>query len=96
MGVKYRRDYSAIIGELSSALEHIEGVHDFFEMNTDDWKALSSEERMDCIRTLSDDVIYVLGRQTTASVGSGFVEYDEKQHMIKVIDGPKITIISLI
>ena len=96
MGVKFGRDYSVIIDELSAALASIEGIHDFFEMDTDDWGALSSEERLECIRTLSDDVIYVLGQQPSASVGTGYVEYSEKEHSLKVTDGPKVTVITLV
>jgi hypothetical protein len=96
MGVKYGREYSDIIKELVKALENIEGLNDFFSMNSEEWQALAAEEKQDCIHTLADDVIYALGQDPSATVGSGYVEYDDRHHILKVFDGSKITIVSLI
>ena len=59
MGVKFARKYSDIIRDLSNALETIQGLNDFFHMDIKDWEGLTQEERHDCIRTLSDDVICI-------------------------------------
>jgi hypothetical protein len=96
MGVKYGREYSDIINELVGALKSLEGINDFFGMSSNEWQALAAEEKQECIRTLSDDLFYALGTEPTASVGSGYVEHDERHHVLKVFDGSKITIVSLI
>ena len=96
MGVKYGREYSDIIKELVKALESIEDINDLFGMSTKDWQALAAEEKQECIHTLSDDLIYALGMEPTAAVGSGYVEYDDRHHVLKVFDGSKITIVNLV
>jgi hypothetical protein len=96
MGVKYGREYSDIIREMVIALENIDGLNDFFSMNAEEWHALDAEGRRECIRTLSDDVIYALGREPSVTVGSGYAEYDARRHVLKVFDGSKITIVSLV
>lgn len=96
MGVKYGREYDHIIQEMVDALENIEGLNDFFGMSMDDWNALGTESKRECIHTVSDDVIYALGRDSTVTVGTGYVEYDDKRHILKVFDGSKVSIINLI
>ena len=96
MGVKYGREYDHIIQEMVGALEKIEGLNEFFDMSIDDWDALDSRSKRECIHTVSDDVNYALGHQSTVSVGKGYVEYDNRRHLFKVFDGSKVSIINLI
>ncbi len=96
MGVKFARKYSDIIRDLSNALETIQGLNDFFHMDIKDWEGLTQEERHDCIRTLSDDVIYALGQHPFIEVGLGSVEYDETRHLLMIRDGSKTTRVNLL
>lgn len=96
MGVKYGREYEDIITELVKALESLEGINEFFSMDDAEWTSLETDERMDCIKTLADDVIYALGDDKSFAVGKGHLVYDNEHHIIKVFDGPKVTIINLI
>ena len=96
MGVKYGREYSDIIREMTVALENIDGLNDFFRMDAEEWQTLDAQSRKECVRTLSDDVIYALGTESTVAVGSGYAEYDDRRHVLKIFDGSKITIVSLI
>ena len=96
MGVKYGREYSDIITELVKALGDVEGVNDFFSMDSSEWSDLEEQEKQGCIQTLADDVIYALGEEMAVTVGTGYVEYDDKHHVLKVFDGTKITIINLL
>ena len=81
MGVKYNREYSQIIEDLSKALESIGGLYEFLSMEEAHWNDLSRGDRLECIRTLADDIIYSLGQNTSVSIGSGCVEYDEKRQI---------------
>lgn len=96
MGVKYNREYSHIVEDLSKALEPIGGLHEFLGMEEAHWNDLSPEDRLECIRTLSDDIFYSLGNEPSADIGTGHIEYDEKRHLLKVTDGPKITLVNLV
>jgi hypothetical protein len=90
MGVKYNREYKQISEELAAAIATIDDCYEFFEMERSDWLHLAKNERMDCIRTLSDDLFYALGADPVVNVGSGVVEYDARQHLIKVTAAAKI------
>lgn len=63
MGIEFRREYDLIIRELMDAVQKIEGFYEFFEMDQESWKALGKEEKIDCIRVMSNDVFYGLGGQ---------------------------------
>jgi hypothetical protein len=96
MGVRYARDYSNIIKELASALSSLEGAPDFFGMDPEDWSLLDADDRFELFKTAADDIFYALGLEASVSIGCGRVEYDEVNHILKVIDAVKISIINLV
>lgn len=96
VGVKFAREYKDIHEELTLAVENIEGVYTFFEMDTAQWKEMDREEQTACIRTLADDLFYALGETARISVGEGALEYDAERHILKVYADPKIFIVNLI
>jgi hypothetical protein len=87
MGVKYNREYSLIVQDLTDAILAIEDGYEAFEMTAEDWAESSESDRREYMRTLADDLFYGLGRFPSISVGSGKVEYDAPNHVIKVHDG---------
>lgn len=89
MGVKYKKDYDHIIGELMDALKFVERFYTFFYMDDLDWKKLGKDEQEDCLRTMSHDIIYGLGGEPIMQVGRGTISYDEEQGQIRVSDGQK-------
>jgi hypothetical protein len=96
VGVKYGREYSDIIKELSAALQELPDAYTFFQMNPEDWTGLSDQEQQELIRTLADDVVFALGEYPRIPVGGGTAEYDGERHILKVFCGPKVFIINLI
>jgi len=85
MGVKFGREYAAIIAEFSRALEPLSDVRAFMEMDAAEWDSLGAEGRIDCIRTVADDVFYALGTEKEVSVGAARIVYDELHHRIRVL-----------
>ncbi|BBI31431.1 hypothetical protein [Cohnella abietis] len=84
MAITYTREYDHILDDLSRALSTVPQFYDAFEMESDDWESLDEEERKICLRTLADDLFYVLATETTAEVGLGKAEYDSAHAVIKV------------
>lgn len=84
MAIAYTRAYDHILDDLSRALSTVPQFYEAFEMETDDWESLSKDEREICIRTLADDLFYVLGTETSTDVGLGTAEYDPGHSVIKV------------
>ncbi|WP_256758651.1 hypothetical protein [Cohnella sp. WQ 127256] len=96
MAITYNRAYDHILDDLSRALTTIPQFYEAFEMEAADWEDLSKDEKDVCIRTLSDDLFYVLGTETSTDVGLGSAEYDSSHAVIKVTAGPQlIHVISL-
>jgi hypothetical protein len=91
MAIRYTRPYDAILDDLSRALADIPDFHTTFEMDRDEWAALPEGDKAVCVRTLADDLFYVLGGEsTTAPAGSGTVAYDRDHGIIKVIASPSL------
>lgn len=84
MGVKYNRRYQDIVADLAGAIGTIEDSYELIEMEADDWTALDADERREYLRTLADDLFYGLGSSPRLSVGSGKIEYDPGNHVLKV------------
>lgn len=84
MGVKFGREYAAIISEFTQALDPIDEISTFLEIDAGEWEALGAEGRLDCIRTISDDLFYALGTEKEVSIGSSRIVYDELHHRIRV------------
>jgi hypothetical protein len=96
MGVKFSRVYGEIIDDMVPAIASIENWHLFLGMSHEDWMRMEDREKLDCIRTLADDLLYCLGTERRVDVGSGTVEYDAGKHLIKVKpDGPVVHVIHL-
>jgi hypothetical protein len=87
MAISYTRSYDHILDDLSRALETVPQFYVSFEMEAEDWDSLSKDEQDICIRTLADDLFYVLGSETSAEVGLGTAEYDSRHSVIKVTSG---------
>lgn len=97
MGVKFNREYQDIIDEMIPAIASIEDCHMFFDMTLEEWSALEDQEKVECMRTLADDLFYGLGSEGQLEVGSGVLEYDADKHLIKVKpDDAVVHVINLI
>lgn len=84
MAISYTREYDHILDDLSRALVTVPNFYEAFEMEANDWESLSKDERDVCIRTLADDLFYVLGTDASTEVGLGTAEYDSNHSVIKV------------
>ncbi|TLS52558.1 hypothetical protein FE782_07935 [Paenibacillus antri] len=84
MGVKFNREYKDIVTDLANAIGTIDDSYEAFEMDADDWSALASAEQAEFMRTLADDIFYGLGSMPKLSIGSGTIEYDPANHVLKV------------
>ncbi|QJD86668.1 hypothetical protein [Cohnella herbarum] len=84
MAIAYTREYDQILDDLSRALTTVPRFYEAFEMETDDWEGLSKDEREICIRTLADDLFYVLGTESSTDVGLGNAVYDPGHAVIKI------------
>ncbi|QMV42919.1 hypothetical protein [Cohnella cholangitidis] len=90
MAISYTRAYDHILDDLSRAISTVPQFYEAFEMEADDWESLSKDEREVCIRTLADDLFYVLGTEASAEVGTGTAEYDSGHAVIKVTANPQL------
>jgi hypothetical protein len=96
MALTYTREYDHILDDLSRAVTTVPQFFEAFEMDLADWESLSQDEQDICVRTLSDDLFYVLGTETTTPLGQGSAEFDDVHHVIKVIANSQLVhIISL-
>jgi hypothetical protein len=84
MAITYTREYDHILDDLSRALETVPQFFEAFEMEAADWESLAKEERDICVRTLADDLFYVLGTEPSTEVGLGNAAYDSTHAVIKV------------
>lgn len=89
MAVKYKREYTLIIGEMVNALKHLEDYYEFIELEGKDWYELDEKVRDECLKTMSHDIIYGLGTEPTIQVGQGYVKYEPELAQIRVFDGEK-------
>lgn len=90
VAIRYARPYDEILDELSQAIEDIPDFYETFEMTAGEWEELDKAERDVCIRTLADDMFYVLGSSSHAEAGSGKLEYDKARGIIKVTASPQL------
>lgn len=90
MAIRYTRPYDDILDEMCKALEDIPDCYETFEMSSEEWGELAQAERDVCIRTLADDLFYVLGAGTHAEAGSGKLEYDKERSVIKIAATPQL------
>lgn len=90
MAIAYTREYDRILDDLSRAIATVPQFHDAFEMSAADWAELSPGERDVCVRTLADDLFYVLGSDPKTEVGRGSAEYDAVRAVIIVSAAPPL------
>lgn len=96
MGVKFAREYSDIVADLSEAIANIPLFFDFLEMNETDWVNLDESEQKECLKTLTDDVFYALGSFSKINLGEGTITYDKSKHMIKIDVHNIINVVSVV
>lgn len=90
MSIKYTRDYDKILDDLSRAIATIPAFYETFEMDAGEWNGLDENDKAVCLRTLADDVFYMLGSDPTATLGPGFAEYDPGHGIIKITASPHL------
>jgi hypothetical protein len=84
MGIKYTRKYRDINSDMAEAISKIENAYRFTEMEKSDWESMSETEKKDCIKTMCDDIFYVLGNGSDVSIGDGSVKYVKGKSIIEV------------
>ena len=84
MGLKYTKEYALIIDELTNVLEGFENLHDFFQMNSTDWKLLSKNEQIEILKTLSDDIFYALGSEDEYIIENKRVKYNRENKSLDI------------
>ena len=87
MAVKYKREYSLIIQELVDALKHLDGYYKLIGIDDNDWIKLDDEVQGECLKTMSHDIIYGLGKEPAIPVGNGMVQYEPQLAQIRIFDG---------
>jgi len=96
MAISYTRSYDHILDDLSRALATVPKFYEAFEMEEADWHELPEGEREVCVRTLADDLFYLLGSEPAAEVGLGTAEYDSGHSIIKITaDSQLVHVIAL-
>ena len=97
MGVKHGRDYGDILQDLTKAVSLIPDSYLFFEMDSEDWERMGTEDRLEVHEALAEDLFYGLGTQPSIGVGSAVVIHDADLHRINVLIGDKqMTFVPLI
>ncbi|TBL72665.1 hypothetical protein [Paenibacillus thalictri] len=97
MGVRYAREYSDIIADLSEALSSVRGCYELLDMGREDWEAMELTERSECLRTLADDVFYGLGSGGAIRHSGSAIRHDRNRHIIVVSSGTNVvTVVFLI
>jgi hypothetical protein len=96
MGIKHGREYIDIAKDFTAAIQTIEDAYLFFEMEAEDWGGLDQAEQHEMMRTLADDVFYVLGEDHVVQVGSGTVTYHPAEHCIEVLVNGLNTVVMLV
>ncbi|KGE19896.1 hypothetical protein [Paenibacillus wynnii] len=87
MGVKHGRDYADILNELTVAVGRISDGYLFFEMESDEWKELPEESKLEVWEALAEDLFFALGEEPVIQVGGGVVMYDKETHRINILVG---------
>lgn len=87
MAVKYKRQYSLIIEDLVEAIKHLEGYYRLIGLDDSGWDKLDEKEQNECLKTMSHDIIYGLGKEPIIYVGNGKVQYESQLAQIRVFDG---------
>jgi hypothetical protein len=91
MGVKFNREYEDIVKDMVEAIVAIDDFYTFFDMSEKDWRGLDQEERVECAKTLADDLFYSLGADPEIEIGTAKLQYDASHHILKMVYDPKHT-----
>jgi len=96
MGLKYNREYEAIIDELASAVSKIDHLNKFIDMDQEIWDNLSNQQQKRYTKTISNDIFYALGEVDKITIGEATIKHNTGKHMIKVnIEDEFIKLINL-
>lgn len=90
MGVKFNRHYPDIVHDMAKAVSAIPDCYAFFDMTSAEWDELDSDEQQAVVQTAADDIFYGLGNDPVVTVGSGKIEYDAANHIIKICSVPQV------
>lgn len=97
MGVKYLRKYTDIVEELTLGIMEIDKFYEIFEMSMKEWQSLTELEKKECAKTLADDIFYGLGEEPLHNLGTGSINYIQRDNSIEIINGNVVMkVISLI
>jgi hypothetical protein len=91
MGVRHAREYADILKDLTAAVGEIDSSYTFFEMEPEEWEALTAEDRHEVMEALADDVFFGLGEAPVIEVGNGVITYNNRHHIIEVSQDEKVT-----
>lgn len=87
MAVKYKRKYSLIIEDMVEAIKQLDGYYRLIGLDDIGWAQLDEDEQNECLKTMSHDIIYGLGKEPIIYVGNGKVQYESQLAQIRVFDG---------
>ena len=82
MGVRFNREYAAILADLSTVLAELPACAEFVEMSQLDWLKLSPKTRKEMAETIADDLFYALGDEPTITFGNLTIQHDVALHRI--------------
>ena len=90
MGLKYTKEYTLIVDELTSALGDFENLQELFEMELTDWKLLSKSQQIEILNTLSDDIFYALGSENQYIIGNQEIRYNQGNKSLDIFINEKL------
>ena len=90
MGLKYTKDYTLIIDELTKALESFDNLQELFQMNLTDWNQLSKTQQIEILNTLSDDIFYALGSETEYIIENQKIKYNQENKSLDIFINEKL------
>lgn len=96
MGVKFLREYKDVIYDLSNAMNIIDDIYKFFDMDKTMWNEMDSDEKYECVRTLADDIFYALGESEEIDICGALIKYDKFNSNIIVTNKSQSKIVKLV
>lgn len=95
MSIKYTKDYSKIIDEMTDKIINIDGFYSFFDMSMEKWHALDQKEKNICLKTMCDDIFYILNFEEEISVSDSTIKYNKNKNIIEIVNNKEIYIVKL-
>ena len=90
MGLKYTKEYTSILNELTTALENMENLYEHLEMTLEDWQPLTKQEQLEILNTLSDDIFYALGIENKYIIGNQVIKYNEESKSLDIFTNQQL------